>query len=558
MKSGTNSTYSLKNLMDWIRLAVALSRGRTFFSLWVSVLFCISLTTHAGMFGYATDANGIYRINANTAATTTVYSGTPFNGTTVVAGLAQRPSDGMLFFSQGNSGNDQIYRWDPATPAVAPVLLGTTGSGVPYMLRMAFHPTSGVLYGFDLNGTRLWTINQATGAATQVAAITGFPANVSGDMAFQPGTNILYVVARTAANTIRIYTVPLAGGAVTQVGTVTGIPDSTSAVAAVMFDTSGALLLGGSSNNNMYSVPVNGGAATNVGSIGISPQDFGSVPAAAPSVTKSFSPTVVNLSTDSTLTLTLSNSYSNAVRGATITDTYPAGLVNSPTPSASSTCGGTVTASAGGNSVSLSGGTIPSSGSCTITVKVRSASTGAYTNTIAAGSLTTLLGFNDATASATLNVMQFPSLVHLKTVSIVSDPINGTTNPKYIPGAIVQYTLRVTNTGPGTAGSVVITDPIPANTDFFAGDLGAVGSGPIQFVDGTPSSGLSWTFTSLGSGADSVDFSNNGGTTWTYTPVPVGGYDSNVTAIRLKPNGTMNGTGGGNPYFDLNFRVRVK
>jgi uncharacterized repeat protein (TIGR01451 family) len=292
--------------------------------------------------------------------------------------------------------------------------------------------------------------------------------------------------------------------------------------------------------------------------MGVTPQDFGSAPSPSPSLSKAFSPSTVGVNSNSTLTITLSNTYANPQRGASFTDTYPAGVVNAPVPGAVTTCGGTVTAAAGGGSVSLTGGAIPASGSCTVTVSVRSSTTGVYNNSIAAGGLTTILAFSDTAANDTLTVVALPTLTHLKTVAVTSDPVNGTVNPKLIPGAEALYTLRVTNSGLGVGNNVTIVDPLPANTDFYAGDLGAPGSGPIQFADGTPTSGLSWTFTSLASSTDSVDFSNDGGATWTYTPVPVGGYDPAVNAIRLKPNGIMNPAVLGNPNFDLLFRVRVR
>ena len=78
------------------------------------------------------------------------------------------------------------------------------------------------------------------------------------------------------------------------------------------------------------------------------------------------------------------------------------------------------------------------------------------------------------------------------------------------------------------------------------------------FVNGSPSSALTWTFTALNSTTDDVDFSNDGGVTWTYVPVPdANGYDGAVTTLRLRPKGTMPGNAGGNPYFELRFRVTV-
>ena len=65
-------------------------------------------------------------------------------------------------------------------------------------------------------------------------------------------------------------------------------------------------------------------------------------------------------------------------------------------------------------------------------------------------------------------------------------------------------------------------------------------------MNGSPSSALTWTFTALNSLTDDVDFSNDGGTTWTYVPVPdANGYDAAVTDVRLRPKGTMPGNGGG-------------
>lgn len=75
-----------------------------------------------------------------------------------------------------------------------------------------------------------------------------------------------------------------------------------------------------------------------------------------------------------------------------------------------------------------------------------------------------------------------PSLVITKLTAPLSDPVNGSTNPKNIPGAVEQYTLQVSNTGKGRANAVVITDAIPTNTSYVTGS--------VSFVDGSPASGL--------------------------------------------------------------------
>jgi uncharacterized repeat protein (TIGR01451 family) len=154
-----------------------------------------------------------------------------------------------------------------------------------------------------------------------------------------------------------------------------------------------------------------------------------------------------------------------------------------------------------------------------------------------------------------------PNLLVTKLVESVSDPVNGATNPKSIPGSTKLYTVRVTNQGTGAVdnNTVLITDKIPTDTKLFVGDLGAPGSGPVAFVNGTPSSALTWTFMALNNGTDDLDFSNNGGTTWTYVPTAdAAGCDAAVTDIRMRPKGTMPGQGSGSPTFDLQFRVVVK
>jgi uncharacterized repeat protein (TIGR01451 family) len=63
------------------------------------------------------------------------------------------------------------------------------------------------------------------------------------------------------------------------------------------------------------------------------------------------------------------------------------------------------------------------------------------------------------------------NLLIAKTSSIVSDPVNGATNPKAIPGATMRYCLLVTNNGSATATSVFVSDPLPAATSFVAGSI---------------------------------------------------------------------------------------
>lgn len=65
-----------------------------------------------------------------------------------------------------------------------------------------------------------------------------------------------------------------------------------------------------------------------------------------------------------------------------------------------------------------------------------------------------------------------PSAIGVSKVSaVLSDPINGTANPKAIPGAVIEYCILVTNAGLAQLTSVVASDPLPANITFAAGSI---------------------------------------------------------------------------------------
>lgn len=149
-------------------------------------------------------------------------------------------------------------------------------------------------------------------------------------------------------------------------------------------------------------------------------------------------------------------------------------------------------------------------------------------------------------------------LTVVKLVIVKSDPVNGTSNPKAIPGAIVEYQVIIANPAPNTidSGSVVVTDPIPDHIDLRVADLAGTGSGPVLFADGSPASGLTYTFTSLGNGSDDIAFSNDDGATWTYVPAPdANGLDPAVTHVRINPKGVFSGN---NAQFILRFRARIQ
>ncbi|ALH82146.1 beta strand repeat-containing protein [Sphingopyxis macrogoltabida] len=171
----------------------------------------------------------------------------------------------------------------------------------------------------------------------------------------------------------------------------------------------------------------------------------------------------------------------------------------------------------------------------------------------ATGRTLTIQPSTTATVCTYTNAYVLP-LAIAKTSVAYSDPVNGTTNPKLIPGGFADYSITVTapsGTAP-TSNSVVVTDAIPANLALFVGTY-APGPGPIGFTAG--SSGLTYSFTSLASGSDDLSFSSDGGSTWTYTPVAdANGVDTNVTHVRVNPKGSM----APGSSFTINLRAMVE
>ena len=142
--------------------------------------------------------------------------------------------------------------------------------------------------------------------------------------------------------------------------------------------------------------------------------------------------------------------------------------------------------------------------------------------------------------------------------TVHSDPLNGTVNPKAVPGALVTHQVQVINPAPVAvdADSVVVTHAVPAGADLFVGDLAGVGSGPVSFSDGAPASGLAYVFVALGDTGDDVSFSADNGATFGYAPTPdANGVDASVTHLRVNPGGVFAADGG---TFQLQYRVRVE
>ncbi len=136
-------------------------------------------------------------------------------------------------------------------------------------------------------------------------------------------------------------------------------------------------------------------------------------------------------------------------------------------------------------------------------------------------------------------------LTIVKSSAVLSDGISAA-NPKAIPGARIQYTITVSNTGSTAvdANTIIIADPFPPDFTLDA-------STPMTMTIGN--SGLN-AFNQ----ATQVTYSSQAAGGAPYT-APLGtGYNSNITGFRFQPSGTMAAaTATGPSTFTLTFIGQV-
>lgn len=168
-----------------------------------------------------------------------------------------------------------------------------------------------------------------------------------------------------------------------------------------------------------------------------------------------------------------------------------------------------------------------------------------------------------------------PIIALNKTIVVINDPINGPLSggnkPKAIPGAELQYTISVTNTGRGESDSdsIALQDEIPTNAELYIGNINCLnrgpgtGNGPICFEDGTTpnESQLTYDFLGITAANDDIFFSQDG-VDFNYEPIDSGdGYDPTIRHIRIKPSGSYKKAkkdGSETPEFNFSYQVRLQ
>ncbi len=180
-----------------------------------------------------------------------------------------------------------------------------------------------------------------------------------------------------------------------------------------------------------------------------------------------------------------------------ITDALPTGLVVAQTPAASTTCtDGIVNAPASATSITLSGATIPATGSCTVTVDVLSNIIGNYTNTIPASDVSTLEGItNEEPTQAQVIIASPPTVTKEFAPAVMA------------AGGVSTMTINLGNENNGpltlitpftdnlpTAPGNMLVAPTPNITKTCPGAVTAVaGTGTITYANGAqiPAGGCS-------------------------------------------------------------------
>ncbi len=218
--------------------------------------------------------------------------------------------------------------------------------------------------------------------------------------------------------------------------------------------------------------------------------------ASPPTVVTGFGASTIPLNGSTSLSITITNPNSTvAFTGVAFTDTLPAGLVVATPNGASSNCTGTLTATAGAGSISLSGGTLAVSANCTITVNVTGTTAGMKSNSV---TVTSTEGGNAIASNASVTVVAPPILG--ESIGAATIPLNGSTT--------LLFTIN--NPNLSSLSGISFTDTLPAGLVLSATPLvggncvgtttATAGSNSISLSGGNlgPSSPCSITFNVTG------------------------------------------------------------
>lgn len=502
---------------------------------------------------------------------TSIGSGT---GTSTIEAIAFNSATGTVYAADEN----QLGTLSTSTGVFQPLpqAFGTGGGAQGNVSfsdvdGLAYDATTGVLYGAHRGGGGgiLFQIDMSTGAHVPSAFGAGIDYvliqpilgnTIIDDIAVDPTTGTLYATTNSGGSTDRLVIVNKSTGATTDVALIT-VPD----IEGLGTDPSGQLWGTSGTQGILYEIDKFTGVGSNGRAIN-NGSDYESVDCFA------FSPTITaDLSVGKTVddatpaegaaiayTVTVSNAGPGPATVVQVMDLLPGGvsfLAAAPGQGTYDPIAGDwyVGSLAPGASVSL------------VLQALVDAGTGGSTITnMASIEFLSQVDPNASNDTATVDIVPIgsPNITVVKGMTTLEDPVNGTTDPKAIPGATIRYLIVTTNTGSGQADtdSVVVTDPVPPNMALRVIDYDGSTPGPVQFIDGATSSGLSYGFVALDDPNDDVAFSDDDGVTFDYEPTAnADGVDPAVTTIRINPKGDLAGSiGAGDPSMQISFKAVVQ
>ncbi len=163
------------------------------------------------------------------------------------------------------------------------------------------------------------------------------------------------------------------------------------------------------------------------------------VDAQLPGFSQSFAPSSIGLGGRATLTFTIDNSASTTkLMSLGFSDTLPPGMVIANPANASTTCGGaSITATPGGNTISVSGGMLDPGTVCTVSVDVRAEAVGDLVNV--SGELTgmTFPGYQSVSCGKSSDTLAVLADQLVLTKSFTDDPVP--------PGGTVTLEFTILN-----------------------------------------------------------------------------------------------------------------
>ena len=185
--------------------------------------------------------------------------------------------------------------------------------------------------------------------------------------------------------------------------------------------------------------------------------------------TKAFSDDYVLAGNSTRLRITLNAPADTAISNLSVTDNLPANMVISNSTPASTTCGGTLTATTGASSISLTGGSITQGGSCRIDVYVTSTVSGTYTNTVYSSSEPLINNItNDENRRPAANLSDSVTFSHLTMAKAFYPNI-------VAPNGRTTVTITLTNRNEAAITGLSLTDNM---SDIGPGSFFTIASTP--------------------------------------------------------------------------------